>query len=554
MSVFPCNLGLKYDKIKLSIELRIEVEELSTYIRFLYDLFEQFFSGIINIFMGIVKGVIKMFNFKAYLKILKEYSGEFSVGQWILVGLAVLLILAFLAGIIYLVFLVIRKIFKFKKTLVEQESLLEEVAKLDRDVIRLNQEKEELYALKVSQIGLKPQESALNIDLPNEVKSGNEGETNGETSEESTPEAIPEAANGSRFFKLTQIDEEYEGKTPENFGNTFTLEELCDTFRNFAASRMKLYYKVKIIRLFVAALGATRLVILQGISGTGKTSLPYAWGKFISRDATIASVQPSWRDRTELFGYFNEFTKKFNETEVLKAMYEASYNDEMYLTILDEMNIARVEYYFAEMLSILEMPSRDEWVIDLVPNVWPNDPKHLPDGKLKIPDNMWYIGTINNDDSTFMVTDKVYDRAMPIDINDKGQAFDAPDTDGIRINSSYLESLFTKAKQEHAVSQDTLNKLEDMDNYVIEHFRLAFGNRIVKHIKEFIPVYVACGGTELDGFDYILCKKVLRKFEQLNLSFIRDEIDGYVKFLDKTFGKENMSECKEYLARLKKAM
>ena len=554
MSVFPCNLGLKYDKIKLSIELRIEVEELSTYIRFLYDLFEQFFSGIINIFMGIVKGIIKMFNFKAYLKILKEYSGEFSVGQWILVGLAVLLILAFLAGIIYLVFLVIRKIFKFKKTLVEQESLLEEVAKLDRDVIRLNQEKEELYALKVSQIGLKPQESALNIDLPNEVKSGNEGETNGETSEESTPEAIPEAANGSRFFKLTQIDEEYEGKTPENFGNTFTLEELCDTFRNFAASRMKLYYKVKIIRLFVAALGATRLVILQGISGTGKTSLPYAWGKFISRDATIASVQPSWRDRTELFGYFNEFTKKFNETEVLKAMYEASYNDEMYLTILDEMNIARVEYYFAEMLSILEMPSRDEWVIDLVPNVWPNDPKHLPDGKLKIPDNMWYIGTINNDDSTFMVTDKVYDRAMPIDINDKGQAFDAPDTDGIRINSSYLESLFNKAKQEHAVSQDTLNKLEDMDNYVIEHFRLAFGNRIVKHIKEFIPVYVACGGTEIDGFDYILCKKVLRKFEQLNLSFIRDEIDGYVKFLDKTFGKENMSECKEYLARLKKAM
>lgn len=557
MVIFPCNLVLKYDKIKLSIELRIEVEELSTYIRFLYDLFEQFFSGIINIFMGFFKGIIKMFNFNAYLKILKEYSGEFSVGQWILVGLAVLLILAFLLGIIYLVFLLIRKIFKFKKTLVEQESLLEEVAKLDRDVIRLNQEKEELYALKVSQIGLKPQESALNVDLPSDVKStSGSTTTEGETGEgeEAPAEAIPEAANGSRFFKLTQIDEEYANKEPENFGNTFTLEELCDTFRNFAASRMKLYYKVKIIRLFVAALGATRLVILQGISGTGKTSLPYAWGKFISRDATIASVQPSWRDRTELFGYFNEFTKKFNETEVLKAMYEASYNDEMYLTILDEMNIARVEYYFAEMLSILEMPSRDEWVIDLVPNVWPNDPKHLPDGKLKIPDNMWYIGTINNDDSTFMVTDKVYDRAMPIDINDKGQVFDAPDTDGIRINSSYLESLFNKAKQEHAVSQDTLNKLEDMDNYVIEHFRLAFGNRIVKHIKEFIPVYVACGGTEIDGFDYILCKKVLRKFEQLNLSFIRDEIDGYVKFLDKTFGKENMSECKEYLARLKKAM
>ena len=98
-----CNYRLKYDKIIMNIELRIEVKELSTYIRFLYDLFEQFFSGIINIFMGFFNGIIKMFNFKAYLKILKEYSGEFSVGQWILVGLAVLLILAFLLGIIYLI-------------------------------------------------------------------------------------------------------------------------------------------------------------------------------------------------------------------------------------------------------------------------------------------------------------------------------------------------------------------------------------------------------------------------------------------------------------------
>ncbi len=520
---------------------------MAVYLRFLYDFMEQFFSGIINIFMGIFRGLEKMFNFKAYIKILREYSDEFSTGQWILVGLAVLLVFAFLVGIIYLFYLLIRKYLRFRKTLVEQESLLEEVAKLDRDVIRLNQEKEELYAMKVSQIGLKPHESAiLDSVSPDGVAKTEEGE---EKKEEDLPED-----NQSRFFKLTQIDREYETKQKVDFGNKFTLEELCDIFRNFSAYEMKLYYKIKIIRLFVAALGATRLVILQGISGTGKTSLPYAWGKFLKRDATIASVQPSWRDRTELFGYFNEFTKKFNETEVLKAMYEAGYNDEIYLTILDEMNIARVEYYFAEMLSILEMPSREEWVIDLVPNVWPNDPKRLPDGKLKIPDNMWYIGTINNDDSTFMVTDKVYDRAMPIDINDKGQVFDATPTESMQINSTYLESLFVKAKKEHPVSEDTLSKLEDMDNYVIEHFRLAFGNRIVKHIKEFVPVYVACGGTEIDGFDYVLAKKVLRKFEQLNLSFIRDEIDGYVKFLDKTFGKENMNECKEYLARLKKSM
>lgn len=70
---------------------------------------------------------------------------------------------------------------------------------------------------------------------------------------------------------------------------------------------------------------------------------------------------------TELsFGYFNEFTKNFNETEVLKRIYSSEYNDDVNFILLDEMNIARVEYYFAEMLSILEMPDPAEWELDLV--------------------------------------------------------------------------------------------------------------------------------------------------------------------------------------------
>ena len=120
------------------------------------------------------------------------------------------------------------------------------------------------------------------------------------------------------------------------------------------------------------------------MSGTGKTSLPYSFGKFLQKDTTIASVQPSWRDRTELFGYFNEFTKNFNETEVLKRIYSSDYNDDVNFILLDEMNIARVEYYFAEMLSILEMPDPAEWELDLVPNVWSTDPVRLDKGKLRV--------------------------------------------------------------------------------------------------------------------------------------------------------------------------
>ena len=510
---------------------------MNIFVRFLYDFLKIFFSGFKSIFGGLFNGIKILFNIPAYFRVVKEYSEDLTVGSWILVILAVLCVLIFLGVIVFLIYFLIRKYLRFRKSLVNQEDLLEEVADLNRDVLKLTKENDRIMAMKVSQLGLKPGEA-------NEIEIAEDGTV--------TENEGALKAGESRFSKLTEIDEQYKDYVPEDYHNTFTLPELCENFRNFAASKLGLYYKIDLVRMFVSAIASTRLVILQGISGTGKTSLAYAWGKFLKNDATIASVQPSWRDRTELFGYFNEFTKKFNETDVLKKMYQAGYDDRVYITVLDEMNIARVEYYFAEMLSILEMPSRDEWVIEMVASSWDNDPKKLVDGKLKIPGNMWYIGTINNDDSTFMVTDKVYERAMPIEINDKGQAFKAPVTNAMDINSSYLEGLFDKAKEEHPMSKELLAKVEEMDNYVIAHFRIAFGNRIMKHMRNFVPVYVACGGKETDAVDYFIARKILRKFEQLNLSYIRDEIDGLVKVFDKTFGKDVMHECKEYVLRIKK--
>lgn len=512
---------------------------MSTFVRFLYEFMSVFFNGLFTIGKGIVSGFAQMFNVSEYLYIIQFYKNDFKVAEWILVVIAIIVLLLLLGLILALGWLIIRKYIRFRKTLVEQESMLYEIGELNKKVASLVKEKEEILAMKVSQLGLKPNEEA-------EILSEEENKE-----QQDAVEKLDDDAN-YRFSKLHAIDLQYIDYKVQNYNNTFTLEELVEHFRNFAASKLKLYYTTNMIRLFISSLSATKLVILQGISGTGKTSLAYAWGKFIKRDAIIASVQPSWRDRTELFGYFNEFTKKFNETDVLKGMYIAGYTDDVYVTVLDEMNIARVEYYFAEMLSILEMPSRDEWVIELVPSSWDNDPKKLRNGKLQIPGNMWYIGTINNDDSTFAVTDKVYDRAMPIDINDKGQVFTPIDTEAMNINSSYLEGLFAEAKQKHPLSEDMERKINDMDDYVIKHFRIAFGNRIVKQMRDFVATYVECGGTEVDGVDYYIARKILRKFEQLNLAYIRDEIDGFIDYLNKSFGKAHFNECKDYLLRLKK--
>ena len=503
---------------------------MDTFFRFLYEFLLQFFNGV----KLVGKGILQAFNVKNYIKVINFYKQDFNGPEWLFVVIAILILLVILGLIGFVVYLLVRKLIRFRKTVVEQEELLEEVATLNNEVSTLVKEKEDILAMKVSHLGLKPGES--------DTEEGG-GSANAD--------AVAEG-EGIRFPKLYLIDEEFANYKVQNYNNSFTLPELVENFRNFAASQLRLYYKTEMIRLYISALASTKLVILQGISGTGKTSLAYAWGKFLKHDSCVASVQPSWRDRTELFGYFNEFTKKFNETEVLKEMYLAGYTDDVYTVILDEMNISRVEYYFAEMLSILEMPNKDEWIVELVSAPWKSDPKRIVDGKLKIPPNMWYIGTINNDDSTFMVTDKVYDRAMPIDINDKGEVFEPIDTPAQDINYTYLDKLFTEAIANNPMSQDVLNKIEEMDNYVIQHFRIAFGNRIVAHMKKFVPVYVACGGTEVNGVDYFLARKVLRKFEQLNVSYIRDEIDGYIEFLDKTFGKGAMKECEEYLLRLKK--
>ena len=506
---------------------------MSTFFRFFYEFLGQFFLGIWKMIEGFYQGIIQVFNYKGYAGVVEFYKNDFNGAEWVFVVIAVLLLLAIIGLFVWLIILVVRKYIRFRKTLVEQESMLEEIATLNQDVAVLMKEKQDILAMKVSQLGLKPDESATE-----------------EVGEDNKEKDIN--ADGVRFSKLALIDQKFANYKIQNYNNNFTLPELVELFRNFSGSQLRLFYKTEMIRLFISALASTKLVILQGISGTGKTSLAYAWGKFLKHDSCVASVQPSWRDRTELFGYFNEFTKKFNETEVLKEMYMAGYTDDVYTVILDEMNISRVEYYFAEMLSILEMPDHSEWIVELVSSPWPNDPKNIFEGKLHIPENMWYIGTINNDDSTFMVTDKVYDRAMPLDINEKFPAFEPIDTPAQDINYSYLNKLFTEAIANNPISKETLDKVEEMDNYVIQHFRIAFGNRIVMHMKKFVPVYVACGGDEVDGVDYFIAKKILRKFEQLNVSYIRDEIDGFVEFLDKTFGKGKMKECEEYVLRLKK--
>lgn len=533
---------------------------MNAYFYYFYNFMRHIFEALYDVVISIGNAIVAIFDVPFYMDLFNSYKSELSPLGWIAAILTHILVYILFGLLVYLIFRGIRVLLKFKVRVVDYEKMRDEVVRLKREIMKANYEKDKILAMKISDMGVEVDNRLLEMGAaPETEEEGKQPEEAAET--ENITEEMPEEENVEvvettelRFPKLSSVDRYFHSGNyvAPVYDNNITLEELCTNFRNFAASRLGLYYDMEVIRQTFATFGAAKLLILQGISGTGKTSLPYALGQFIENPSLICSVQPSWRDRTELFGYYNDFTKKYTETDFLKALYEAHYYEDMRIVILDEMNIARVEYYFAEMLSILELPRDEERYFSVVSSQASNDPEKMKEGKIWIPQNVFYVGTINNDDSTFAVSDKVYDRAIPIDLDDRAEPFEAPDTAPMRLSYNHLAEMYQEAKEKYSISEENLAHLDKLDQYLIEHFRLTFGNRILRQMKEYVPCYIACGGTELGGIDFMFAKKILRKFESLGLGFIRDELDGLILYLDNMFGAENFTISKNYLKRLKR--
>ena len=363
----------------------------------------------------------------------------------------------------------------------------------------------------------------------------------------------PKKDPGDRFQKLTLLDKQYPRKDYIQSTEGLTLEYLCRRFRSFA-SRIQgnpLYYSIDDIRRFIAGFGVTKIMILQGMSGTGKTSLPVAWGKFTRVPTTVVPVQPMWKERSDLIGYFNEFTGKFNESMILEKLYEANKTNKIYIIVLDEMNIARVEYYFAEFLSLLELPTVDERILEVTSSISKKDPKELHNGKLILPDNVYFIGTANNDDSTFAISDKVYDRSMVMNLDYRCEPFIGEDDyDPVAISDDTLKALFAKAQKEYALTKRGRSHIKEFDKYLSETFQVTFGNRIRRQIEKYVPIYIACGGKEEEALDDMLAKKVLRKLESQNPIYIKAKADDLINKLNEIFGKDKMPVCEAVVKKM----
>jgi len=355
----------------------------------------------------------------------------------------------------------------------------------------------------------------------------------------------------ARFPELANIDAMNPDFKEEISDDDLTLESVCNMFRDFNSSELNLFYSMSDIRRFIASLGVSKTMILQGMSGTGKTSIAVAFGRFINVPSTVVPVQPMWKERSDLLGYYNEFTGKFNETIILQKLYEAVYSNKMYVVILDELNIARVEYYFSEFLSLLELPASSERNLTVAAAGAKGDPVKMSHGRIVLPDNVWFLGTANNDDSTFAISDKVYDRAMILNLNKRAEPY-FPEEPGhsIHMSADTFVNLVNEAQQNIFISEKGRNSIKELDDFLMNNFHITFGNRIMMQIDKFVPVYVACGGTEEEALDDIICKKILRKLESQNPIYVKTHSEELIAKLDEIFGQDVMATCTEYIRSL----
>ncbi|MGA2402493.1 MAG: ATP-binding protein [Syntrophobacteraceae bacterium] len=283
-----------------------------------------------------------------------------------------------------------------------------------------------------------------------------------------------------------------------------------------------------------------RFVIISGLSGTGKTAMLRHYsrtycelmGLDIEKHLTIVPVSPDWRDPSGILGYFNALhaDPTFQAEPALRLVIRAARNPDLpYFLILDEMNLARVEKYFAPFLSAMEtgdslqLHAHDEDVNDVPPSIpWPA--------------NLFIGGTVNMDETTHPFSDKVLDRAFTLEFWD--------------VDLVEYFSRRNDAEGRHELTENLLLKLNEILGPVRRHFGYRTADAVLSFLNQAKGHGTAFAQDEAKYLDQVIFAKVLPRLRGEE----SPEMEEALAKLEKLFNEHDLKQCSRKINDLRKQL
>ncbi|MEQ8763478.1 MAG: AAA family ATPase [Planctomycetota bacterium] len=308
-----------------------------------------------------------------------------------------------------------------------------------------------------------------------------------------------------------------------------TESELLDQFQRVARYRGFVFERDDLANIHIAA-KVGLWTVLAGPSGTGKSSLPrlYAEALGVQEEQLFVSVRPDWMDDRDVLGGFNSLSGRYEPAASgLVNRLIAAYEDEragrggLYLICLDEMNLSRVEHYFAHFLSVMERPATSRSVELYAASLGSAaDPyaayRHLPIG-----DNVRFIGTVNIDETSYFFSPRVIDRASLIVLEEpdlSGSVLPENDRDRLGGLQPVHRSEYESWIRSHDQAKESVRAFVMELDEVLRRGRSGLAHRTFRRFLR----YVASAESLLDedrAFDLAFAQIVIPRLKQSAVGF-----------------------------------
>lgn len=288
----------------------------------------------------------------------------------------------------------------------------------------------------------------------------------------------------------------------DNFSDKDYISEELDKFHLAIRSEGLIYSKEDIYN-FYTCLSASELVILAGMSGTGKTQLPLSFAKYFNMSEEkhtllFVPISPSFLEPSDVIGFLNVNTNKYvpSVTGIVDFLLHAEkHPNKMHMIIFDEMNLAQIEYWFAPFLSIMEQDNKTRF-LELYSEGAECENKDIYPSKVRIGKNIVFVGTVNIDETTKNISDRLKDRSFIINLSKASfkeyqlEQYNNEHSEKTNYERDFytfvkrLDHSFKYIESLSSESLEFLDEVHEMLNYVDNSFGISF--RTVKNISHYM--------------------------------------------------------------------